>query len=374
VALLTLADKKEVLSTLSPDNGKIFTALHGLQPRGKLDLVTGLNIAQLVLKHRESKNHRQRIVTFVGSPVEVQMKELEKLAKKLKKNNVSVDIISFGEHETNQEKLQFFIETVNKDNTSHLVVVPPGTGPLSDSLISSPILSDSDSNMNTAGLNEFGVDANMEPELAMALRLSLEEHRASIRRQEEQNPASGVGTTTAAASTTTSAGGAAPMDTSVDSELQAAIAASTGRDQPSKHAATTAGQTASKQPLDLSQIASLSEEEQLQLALQISMGSGGGEEAQTTTAPAPMDTTTEGSGSASSIAAATASATAAATALPQESFTDPNFLLSLLGTLPGVDPNDPEIVAMLSTMQQQQQPQNQPPANKDKEDEKKDKK
>ncbi len=36
-----------MLSTLSPDSGKVFTALHGLQPRGSLDLVTGLNIAQV---------------------------------------------------------------------------------------------------------------------------------------------------------------------------------------------------------------------------------------------------------------------------------------------------------------------------------------
>ena len=39
--------RKEVLSTLSTDNGKVFSALHGLEPRGSLDLMTGLQIAQV---------------------------------------------------------------------------------------------------------------------------------------------------------------------------------------------------------------------------------------------------------------------------------------------------------------------------------------
>lgn len=38
-----------------------------------------------------------RIVAFVGSPVESEEKELVKLAKRLKKEKVNVDIVSFGE-------------------------------------------------------------------------------------------------------------------------------------------------------------------------------------------------------------------------------------------------------------------------------------
>lgn len=38
-----------------------------------------------------------RIVVFVGSPVASEEKELVKLAKKLKKEKVNVDIVSFGE-------------------------------------------------------------------------------------------------------------------------------------------------------------------------------------------------------------------------------------------------------------------------------------
>jgi len=38
-----------------------------------------------------------RIVAFVGSPIVTEEKELVKLAKRLKKEKVNVDIVSFGE-------------------------------------------------------------------------------------------------------------------------------------------------------------------------------------------------------------------------------------------------------------------------------------
>ncbi|PKU27327.1 hypothetical protein llap_22369 [Limosa lapponica baueri] len=96
---------------------------------------------QLALKHRQGKNHKMRIIAFVGSPVEDNEKDLVKLAKRLKKEKVNVDIINFGEEEANTDKLTAFINTLNgKDGTgSHLVTVPPGPS-LADALISSPIL------------------------------------------------------------------------------------------------------------------------------------------------------------------------------------------------------------------------------------------
>lgn len=70
----------------------------------------------MALKHRQNKNQQQRIIIFVGSPVKSNTDELVRLAKKLKKNNVAVDIINFGEAE-NTEKLEAFINAVKtKDN------------------------------------------------------------------------------------------------------------------------------------------------------------------------------------------------------------------------------------------------------------------
>ncbi|KAM7028965.1 26S proteasome non-ATPase regulatory subunit 4 isoform 3-T3 [Acridotheres tristis] len=125
---------------------------------------------QLALKHRQGKNHKMRIIAFVGSPVHDSDKDLVKLAKRLKKEKVNVDIINFGEEEANTEKLTAFITALNgKDGSgSHLVTVPPGPS-LADALISSPILAGEGGAMLGLGASdfEFGVDPSADPELAL---------------------------------------------------------------------------------------------------------------------------------------------------------------------------------------------------------------
>uniref|UniRef100_A0A8C0F3T9 Proteasome 26S subunit, non-ATPase 4 n=1 Tax=Bubo bubo TaxID=30461 RepID=A0A8C0F3T9_BUBBB len=97
VGLITLANNCEVLTTLTPDTGRILSKLHTVQPKGKITFCTGIRVAHLALKHRQGKNHKMRIIAFVGSPVEDNEKDLVKLAKRLKKEKVNVDIINFGE-------------------------------------------------------------------------------------------------------------------------------------------------------------------------------------------------------------------------------------------------------------------------------------
>jgi len=67
-----------------------------------------------------------------------EQEELVKIGKKLKKNNVAVDVVNFGAAEVNGERLEAFIEAVNSGDNSHLVSVPTGTI-LSDTLFGSPI-------------------------------------------------------------------------------------------------------------------------------------------------------------------------------------------------------------------------------------------
>lgn len=125
----------------------------------------------MVLKHRQGKNHKMRIVVFVGSPIQTDEGDLVKLAKRLKKEKVNADIISFGDHAGNTELLTAFIGALNgKDGTgSHLLNVPRGSA-LSDALITSPIIQGEDG-QGGAGLGgagfEFGVDPNEDPELAL---------------------------------------------------------------------------------------------------------------------------------------------------------------------------------------------------------------
>ena len=138
-----------------------------------------------MLKHRQGKNHKMRIVVFVGSPVIDENLDLIKLARRLKKEKVNVDIVCFGDHEKNNDILNGFINALNgKDGTgSHLVSVPRGSV-LSDALLSSPIIQGEDG-LGGAGLGgagfEFGFDPNEDPELALALRVSMEEQRHRTR-------------------------------------------------------------------------------------------------------------------------------------------------------------------------------------------------
>ena len=79
-----------LLASPTDDMGKILASLHDVKIAGKLNFLEGVQVAQLALKHRRNKNGGQRIVLFVGSPIDADAKSLVKAAKLLKKNNVRV--------------------------------------------------------------------------------------------------------------------------------------------------------------------------------------------------------------------------------------------------------------------------------------------
>jgi 26S proteasome regulatory subunit N10 len=144
---------------------------------------------QLALKHRQNKSQRSRIIVFVCSPIEEEEKKLVTLAKKMKKGNVSIDFILFGDldDDETQRKLQAFNDNVKGSEGSHLVVIPPSSKLLSDQLIATPILLGENAaggsgggggGGDSSGFEEFGFDPAMDPELALALRMSMEEEKA----------------------------------------------------------------------------------------------------------------------------------------------------------------------------------------------------
>ncbi|KAK4535241.1 hypothetical protein CDCA_CDCA04G1266 [Cyanidium caldarium] len=179
----------KVWITQTQDPGKVLTCLHSVAIEGVLDVLGGLQKAQLALKHRQNKNQRQRIVCFVGSPVVASAEALVRVGRALKKNNVAVDVILFGsEASENEQKMAALVESVNSSDNSHLLVVPAGTQMLAEALMTTPIvLGDEAASVlgasggdgsGLASMRELGFDPNMDPELAMALRLSLEEEQA----------------------------------------------------------------------------------------------------------------------------------------------------------------------------------------------------
>ena len=55
-----------LLVTLTTDTGKILAKLHQVSPVSEMKFIPGIKIAHLCLKHRQGKNHKTRIVAFVG--------------------------------------------------------------------------------------------------------------------------------------------------------------------------------------------------------------------------------------------------------------------------------------------------------------------
>ncbi|KAK3991163.1 hypothetical protein QBC44DRAFT_323683 [Cladorrhinum sp. PSN332] len=206
VGLMAMGGKgPEVLATLTTDQGKILDGLHRTKKKisGTAHLATGMQVAQLALKHRQNNSQRPRIVVFVCSPIDDSQGDLVKLAKKMKKSNTTVDFVLFGDmDEGNQDKLEAFNNEVKGSGEgSHLVVIPPSNRLLSDQLISSPIMLGDNAAISGGGGGDggastedfpFGVDPATDPELALALRMSMEEEKArqeKIAREEEAKAA-----------------------------------------------------------------------------------------------------------------------------------------------------------------------------------------
>jgi len=370
---------------------------------GGVDLVVSLQIANLALKHRRNKNGGQRVIVFVGSPLtHVDARALVKAGRMLKKNNLAIDVIAMGELEENEPKLKELVDAANgsssssddaalMDRTCHLVTIPSGVLP-SDVLVSSPIVhghsgmeahagsSDGISaggggagaGPGGSGFSEFGgVDPNMDPELAMALRVSMEEERARQERataaaaasaQENENTSTsnnnadgspmdidpvegGVATNTTTA-TTSSSSNVNRTETDEDNMevsgedalLQQALAMSmtSGNDKKNDSSTTKSSTTASTTapPTTNTDDALIDEEDEdaaMQLALQMSMQPDDDKEEVTAKKPSASNTNnTEGQ--------------------QQQQFQDPQFVNQLLGSLPGVDSNDPELNSALRNM------------------------
>ncbi|KAJ7967174.1 26S proteasome non-ATPase regulatory subunit 4-like [Quillaja saponaria] len=340
VGVLTMAGKGvRVLATPTSDLGKILSSLHGLELGGEMNMAAAIQIAQLALKHRQNKNQQQRIVVFAGSPVKYDEKVLEMIGKKLKKNSVALDIVDFGgEDEAKPEKLEVLLAAVNKNNSSHIVHVPPGVDALSDMLISTPLFTgDGDGEGGSAfaavavdgsSSFDFGVDPNVDPELALALRVSMEEERA---RQEN-----------AAKRVADEAGkqekGEEQLSKMEDEIMAEPVPALEGNgkttdemDNENVLLERALAMSMNISGVDAEMPQATNENEELGLALQMSMQGNSVDQSTQSDVNKVLD--------------------------------DQSFLASVLASLPGVDPNDPSVKDLLASLQGQleQNNENEPP-------------
>lgn len=134
-----------------------------------------------------------------------------KLAKRLKKLAIAVDVIALGAalDPAVLTKLETFHTNIKgpdeSEHQSHLVTIPPGPELLSDKVRMTPVLGGDGAGMGGGGGGgeggeggsgdasgfEYGVDPSADPELALALRMSMqeEEQRAQreVREREERD-------------------------------------------------------------------------------------------------------------------------------------------------------------------------------------------
>ncbi|CAA7016542.1 unnamed protein product [Microthlaspi erraticum] len=316
VGVLTMAGKGvRVLTTPTSDLGKILACMHGLDVGGEINLTAAIQIAQLALKHRQNKNQRQRIIVFAGSPIKYEKKALELVGKRLKKNSVSLDIVNFGEDDDEEkpQKLEALLSAVNNNDGSHIVHVPSGANALSDVLLSTPVFTGDEGASGyvsaaaaaaaAGGDFDFGVDPNIDPELALALRVSMEEERA---RQEA-----------AAKKAADEAGGQKGKDGDTASASQETVARTSEKNaEPMDEDNALLDQAIAMSVGDVNMSEAADEDQDLALALQMSMS---GEES------------SEAAGAGNLLG-------------------DQAFISSVLSSLPGVDPNDPAVKALLASL------------------------
>jgi len=325
----------ELLVSPTDDLGKILSALHGVPLCGEMvrngkdavDIAASVQVATLALKHRRNKNGAQRIVLFVGSPLSnADARTFVKAGKQLKKNNVFIDVIAMGELGENEPKLRELVDAANGSSANeegverncHLVTIPAGVLP-SDVLITSPIfrgdaapmggdMGGSGGRGGDAFAEYGGVDPNMDPELAMALRVSMEEERARQERvsaaaaaESNQEEKSGDNDAAAANNSDSMEGITDGVENDEDALLQQALAMSMAENQ----ASVTFGETAAAAGVEgtAMDMGDDDDDAAMQMALAMSMQ---GEE-------------------------------------KTDAGLDPAFVNQLLGSLPGVNPDDPAI-------------------------------
>lgn len=207
VALMSSAgDRPTVHVTLTDDMGKVLSALAAFRAKGESHLLSALQVAKMVLKHRQDKSLKQRIIIFVCSPIQEKPAELKRFGGQMRKQGVAIDIVSFGTVERNHEALAALHEGVDKKGNTALLEVQGGI--LADQTQALAYGSGNGggegeaSGMDVdgggeargggggaAGMELDGLDPSLDPELVEAIRASRLEYEEGLRRQQAEQAA-----------------------------------------------------------------------------------------------------------------------------------------------------------------------------------------
>jgi 26S proteasome regulatory subunit N10 len=179
-------DCPRTLVSLGTDQRKLLAAMSSVAPKGTAHVLQSLKVAQIILKTRPNPNQRQRIVLFIASPLQpdhIDPAALLQLGKQLRKNGVAVDVVGLAGNDNpgNARIIEPFIDAVNVgaelddgERVSRFLDVPSG-----ESVLDAVNVHLAGATTAAQGMAQDYEDAEeMDPELAMALKMSLEEEMA----------------------------------------------------------------------------------------------------------------------------------------------------------------------------------------------------
>lgn len=189
VAILLMSEERfTVLSALSREVGKLLSAMSKVKSQGdRTSVVRAAKTSILILRHRPNKNMIQRCVLFVSGQVTDSESELEAVGKQLRKQGICVDVVLMRNDPQGEKVLGKLVAAANGDSgasgqdgfstmQSRLLLVPSVSeaSNLVDCLPQTSVLGGM-ARSSHGGDDDMGIDESLDPELAAAIKMSLEE-------------------------------------------------------------------------------------------------------------------------------------------------------------------------------------------------------
>lgn len=181
VGLMTMSGTCQVLTTPCNNTQLIYSQYSKIKIDDFNSFARSVQIAQLSMKNRINKQQHERIVVFIASEIKDKEETLLKIARNLKRNNTTLNIINIR-CQKNQEILQKMIEVLEDEGESSLINYDDNNSLLVDFLKRTPLMG------NVQGAAPQENNDYMDEELQMVLRISLEEEQKRLQELEKLQP------------------------------------------------------------------------------------------------------------------------------------------------------------------------------------------
>ena len=168
IGIGTLAeDSFGIVASLTMNDMKLETAITNINRGGVAHLVHAIRCGFLALHHCDPEVPTKRMIVFVGSEHDINDSKVStQLAQAANRENVSVDIVAFGDEVNSKDILEDFTNQINVK--SYFVSAKSNSAILSDLVLSSPIGPGDVS-------NQANVNFEDDPDLALTIQLSMQQ-------------------------------------------------------------------------------------------------------------------------------------------------------------------------------------------------------